>query len=270
MAIGLSSGPVVPQTVGGFSSVRPKRRLRLVMAISGLDKSGKTHQGLTAPSLMAYANLDTGLEGVSEKFEKDGKKILSKDYRVVITPDMAGNVEKIAYAANKVWEEFKSDMRAAWKSPLIRTTVVDVESETWPLIRLARFGKLTQVMPHHYGPVNAEYEGFYNEVYDSDKNLILLDRMKDDGETKIVGGKELFVKNGKLVRSGYKQIPYMVQVNMLAQCDPFAEAGNRFSVTIVNCRQNPDLIGMILPEPMCSFSTIAQMVYPDSQPSDWE
>jgi hypothetical protein len=259
-----------PPMVGGFSSARPARRRRMVMSLAGLDKSGKTHQGLSAPGPSAYVNHDTGLEGVIEKFTKDGKTVYSKDYRVVIPPEAAGDVVRVAGIANDVWGGLKSDLRAAWKSTVIRTAIVDTESETWQLVRLARFGKLTQVMPHHYGPVNAEYTNFWNEVYDTDKNLILLGRLKEEYENTIVNGKEIGKKTGRLERVGYKDIPYLVQINAIARFNPANPPGDRFSIEIVNCRQNSEVAGMVLPEALCSFQTLAMTVFPDSNPSDWE
>ncbi len=45
----------------------------------------------------------------------------------------------------------------ALESKEIKSIVIDTASEAWELVRLARFGKLTQVMPQHYGPVNTEF-----------------------------------------------------------------------------------------------------------------
>lgn len=237
----------------------------MVMSLSGLDKSGKTHQALTAPGPTAYANHDTGLEGVAEKFEAKGKKLYSKDYRVRI-PAGTNDPQQVSAIAYKVWEDLKADLRAAWASPLIRTTVVDTESDTWELCRLAKFGKLTQVMPHHYGPVNAEYANFWNEVFDSDKNLILLGKLKEEYENIVVNGKEIGKKTGRLERVGYKQIPYIVQINAIATFS--LQAG--FGIQIVNCRQNSSLNGAELFGDMCSFQTLGTMVFPDSDVSDWE
>lgn len=256
-----------PQAVGGFSLNKNKVRPRLVASVAGLDKCGKTHLALSSPGPIAYANFDTGLEGVLEKFQRTGKVVYSNDYRVKVPA--GASTTQTAEIANKVWEGLKEDVRAAIKSPLIRTIVGDTESEMWELCRLARFGKLTQVMPHHYGPVNTEYRNFWNEIYDSDKNLILLGRMKDEWENTVVNGKEVGKKTGRLERIGFKEIQYMVQLNAIAKYDPTAPAGDRFSLEITNCRQNSDLAGMVLPQSLISFTQLAQLVYPDSTDADW-
>lgn len=258
----------IPQAIGGFSLAgQAPTRKRLVISVAGLDKSGKTNLALTAPGPMAYANFDTGLEGVIHKFEGT-KRIYREDYRVIVPPRQS--VEQVAGIANEVWERYKSDVRMAHKSPLIRTIVIDTESETWELIRLARFGKLTQVMPHHYGPVNAEYRNFLNEVYDTDKNLVILGRLKDEWENTVnAQGKEVGHKTGRLERVGMKDIPYIVQLNAIAHFDPMTTPGDQFSLEIINCRQNSEMCGTVLPQSMCTFQSLAGMVYPNSQETDW-
>jgi hypothetical protein len=48
---------------------------RLLMAIDGPQKGGKTHFALTAPGPIGILNIDNGLEGVVEKFYDKGKTI---------------------------------------------------------------------------------------------------------------------------------------------------------------------------------------------------
>ena len=54
-----------------------------------------------------------------------------------------------------LWADLKVKLAKAWSMDE-GTVVMDTASEAHELSRLAAFGKLTQVMPHHYGPVNAE------------------------------------------------------------------------------------------------------------------
>lgn len=265
---GTTSG-YMPANIGGFQlNPNPNRRRRMIVSIGGWDKCGKTHIALTAPGPIAYANFDTGLEGVINKFRAAGKKVYTSDYRVVVPA--GADAQTVANKAGEVWTRLNSDMRAAWASPLIRSTVIDTESETWELMRLAAFGKLTQVMPHHYGPVNGAYRNFLNEVYDSDKNLILLGRMKEEWDSKVgANGKEISFKTGRHERVGFKDVQYLVQVNCMARYDPMQAEGNRFTLEIINCRQNSGLAGTILPESMCNFKDLAMLVYPDSTEQEW-
>ena len=71
-----------------------------------------------------------------------------------------------------------SSYQWALAEPAVRTISVDTATELWELLRMARFGKLTQVMPYQYGPVNAEFRSLIRMAYASDKNLILLHKMR--------------------------------------------------------------------------------------------
>jgi hypothetical protein len=135
---------------------------------------------------------------------------------------------------------------------------MDTATEAWELVRLARFGKLTQVMPMQYGPVNTEFRDMIKQVYKTDKNLILLHKVKkeyvDDKFT------------GELERAGFGDTGYLVQINLLLGWDE----DEGFSMYIRDCRQNMDIAAKKVSEPMNSFPYLATMVYEESSLEDWE
>ena len=55
-------------------------RHRLIISVDGHEKQGKSHFALTAPQPIALFDVDTGLEGVVEKFEHT-KGIYQNTYR---------------------------------------------------------------------------------------------------------------------------------------------------------------------------------------------
>ena len=120
---------------------------RLIMAASGREKQGKSHFALTAPSPIAYFDLDIGTEGVIDKFVANGKEIYHNDYNYHLLKDIRkqGPVDVAPYI--EMWEKFKSDYVSILESP-VRTLVIDTATELWELLRMSRFGKLDQVMPH--------------------------------------------------------------------------------------------------------------------------
>ena len=115
---------------------------------------------------------------------------------------------------------------------------------------MARFGKLSQVMPHQYGPVNAEWRRLIRKAYDSDVNLILLHKMKK----KYVNDKW----NGSYERSGFADIGFLAQCN--AEVSRDAETGE-FRCHVIDSRQNPDLANVDLEGPMCNFETLLDLVF---------
>ncbi len=250
--------------IQGFTraSDLPKLRKRMVMAASAGEKEGKTTLALSAPGPIALFNLDIGLEGVIDRWVEE-KQIVVADF----------NYKDATNASEWVttWERMKKLWMAALKDPDVRTLVMDTETEMWELIRLARFGKLTQVMPHHYGPVNTEYNDLIRKIYDTDKNLILIRKLKDE----YVNDK----RTGRMEVSGFKNVPYLVQVDVVLWKHRDTDhpnlmgmkgGGGTFGMTVRECRQNRGVEGTSFEEPNSDFSTLAMEVFPETGPEDWE
>lgn len=126
---------------------------------------------------------------------------------------------------------------------------------------MARFGRLTQVMPYQYGPVNSEYRALIREAYGYNKNLILLHKMKPQ----YVNDK----RTADYDRAGFGDTGFLVQVNTrVYRYSP--EDGGDFAIYVEDCRQEPDMVGEELVGPMCSFPFLAGMVLPDIDPKEWE
>lgn len=233
---------------GGFRPVTSDIKYRLILCVEGLEGSGKTHFSLTAPSPIYYQSLDIGEEGVVNKFSQ--KAIFKADYRVIVPTDADESV--IAEKANAVWAGFCSDYRLALQQA--RSVVWDTESEAWELIRLARSGRLSVGKPHHYAPINAEYRDLVRSAFDSSCNLICLGKLKDEyANDKRTGGYK---------RAGFTDMPFMAQVRVRS-----VKEDSEYSLEILKCRQNPSVEGIRIPN---DFSTLAQMVFPDSSTGDWE
>ena len=225
---------------------------RIIMAVYGLEKQGKTHFALTAPGPIALLSSDVGEEGVIEKFWDN------KDIQIFETEKLD---EDQADKADEAWLKFKAAFRGALRSTEVRTIIVDTETEVWELIRLARFGRLTQVRPHHYGPVNAEFRSLIRESFEHDKNLILLQKMK----AQYVNDK----KTGQWERAGFSDLGFLVQVNAQVYRDDVDEGGE-FNVYIDTCRQQPELAGELFSGDACNFPFVAMMVKPEADPSSWK
>jgi len=234
----------------GFSEPVKKKPKRLIIAVEAVDKEGKTTFGLSAPGPVALMDMDIGTEGVVDNYI--GKKklyIAGFDYR-----DSTDPAEWL-----KMWVKYKETFLTALTDKWIRTVVVDTATEAWELARLARFGKLTQVLPHHYGPVNAEFRDLIRKAYDTDKNLILIHKMKEQ----YINDKG----TGKMIRSGFNDTAYLVQVNIRTW---YRAKERLFGLTVVNCRQNMSIAGMELTEPINDFAHLAAEVYPQTDAEDWE
>jgi hypothetical protein len=223
---------------------------------------------LTAPGPIAIINTDDGLDGVVQKFHKK-KDIMVADYKIdfgtnrIAKPTLEQQQE-LANQCDKVWRSIMKDYKEALNDGA-RTILTDTGTELWEILRMARFGKLTQVMPHHYGPVNAEFRDFIRMAYDKtiakghtcDVNLILQHKLKEEWKN---GSDGKGVKTGEYERAGMKDIGFLVQVEAVAWREDGLPVPECFHLTVSSCRQNPEMTGQDLQGDMCNFPTLAAAV----------
>lgn len=230
----------------GFVDAKDKAfQPRIILSLEGLEKTGKTHFSLTAPGPIALFSTDIGEEGVVSKFKNVWVMSIDK-----ISDDSAGQ-------APAEFNRFKEAYMDIIHGKSVRTIVIDTATEIWEILRMARFGRISNVLPLMYGPVNAEYRALIREAYSCDKNLILIHRMKPIYKEK--------TKTDEYERAGFGDTGSLVQVNALI----YRRNNGDFAISIINCRQNPYLIGEELDGPMCNFPFLASMVLPDVDSSWW-
>jgi hypothetical protein len=266
---------IIPQLGGSFKLANDLPTVyRLVVALDGLEKQGKTNFALTAPGPIAYQSFDIGLEGVIEKFQTT-KQIFLAEYGFNI--DKTDDQAQIMAKAGPEWERFRKDFKEVmipgFKTKKIRSGVWDTGSELWSTQRLARLGKLTQVMPHHYTALNAEYQNLVREVYETGGNLVILHKLKAEWKENATTGKGN--KTGAFERDGFSGTGFLVQVNATAWRDNTGV----FHITVKDCRQNPGVVGLDLftdpnhPDPQnpfaADFAHLATFVYPDTTVEYW-
>lgn len=270
---------VSPGSIGGsFQVANQVAKRRLIVAVDGLEKEGKTNFSLTAPGPLAYQSIDIGDEGVVEKFQTE-KKIYKADYAMPPLQKGVSPEQQMALML-PVWERFLEDFRLAVtkvKTGQVRTIIWDTASEVWEMMRVARLGKLTQVMPHNYVALNAEFRGLIREIYDSSANMVLLHKLKAEWKDNPATGKGN--KTGGYERAGFADTGFLVQINVTAWRAKDPETGLRtgpFHITVRDCRQNPATaeqggpVGLDLEDQMASFAWLGVNVYPDTTLEDWQ
>jgi hypothetical protein len=250
---------------GKFSLATNEVKARMTAAVIAREKQGKTHFSLTAPGPIVVFDADYGLEGVAGKFVDAGKKILV--YRI----DMPSQEEKDAgKIASEIWDEVNGLFSEVLRNPSIRTVVFDTASELWEVARLAYFGKLEQVKSHHYGMVNAAFRRFLKKGIDSDKNILLLQKMKaeylDDKRT------------GNYEMSGFGDTVHIVQTLIypffvgktgeLADGTPVQRG--EFGIRVHESRHNPGLNDSYFTGPLASFPFVASAIIQGTTPDQYE
>jgi hypothetical protein len=236
----------------GFVKSTGRMKSRMVVSLTGEDHSGKNHCAFTAPAPLYVHSFDPGIEGVVEKFNGShpefaaiygSKDIYVATYELAIQPgDAAPQV--VAESADQLWQQFIANYRDGMASCGNGTTIVDTDTEAYELIRLARFGKLTQIMPHHYGPINAEFRAFLRESQGMPGNVFMLSKYVDEWENFVdASGKEKGRKTGGKVRKGFGELPFLMQVCGISERIDQLGGGSQFQITITDCRQRPECNG---------------------------
>jgi len=232
---------------------------RLILNIQGTEGSGKDHMALEYDRGPIYVHsFDQGLEGVVQKFQNK-REIYTAEYELTIQPGEASDKD-VGEAANVLWEQFVSNYRDSLASTRTEGMVmIDTGTEVWELLRLASFGKLTQVMPHHYSKPNAEFRDLVREGYDA-TNVVWLHKMVDVWENYTDSkGQEKGRKTGEKGYKGMSDIPFLVQGNVQTWMETKPEGGATFQCTILDkYRLNPDIIGLTIDN---NFNTLLEITF---------
>lgn len=247
----------------GFEEITAENRiLRLVLRIGGLEKNGKTHFGMTAPGATGILDMDRGLEGVIEKF-LPFKTIYRCNFRA-----MPAETQK-DYEAR--WDTFKERHYTLLEGHDVRTILWDTDTEAWEMARLAFFGKLSQIKPHHYAEINREFRSLIDAAFDHDKNLILICKYKKQYVAR-EGGRDDDAKwNGKYEEAGFTDMPFIVQANLRTRIVVDKETKEKTpTVEVVNCRHNMQLNGEVFEGGMATFPWVAASIVDGTSPEDWE
>jgi hypothetical protein len=279
--VGGNNVPAANQPDNGFVLVDGVSAMRIFAQVQAQEKCGKTHFCCTMPGPIAGITTDTGTEEVAKKFTREqGKKIFIK--HIDVPKEQKGKRLGEAVADYEgYWNDLYSATEWVLANKSIRSLFFDTATEVWEILRLARFGKLTQVNPQHYGPVNREMADFCKRIYRErpDLNVIFVSKVKK--EYKAMKTKDETAWNGKYERAGFGDLGYIARMNIeLYYVRQKTETGvdgvevvtepGRFAAHFLDCGENPDCIGLRLFSPDLDFTTVALNVFPSSEVSDWE
>lgn len=234
------------------------------LVVEGLDGSGKTFFGLTGPGPIAHHDLlDNGLHRALQGFPRElleRREIYPFDYDFSRTLNLPGSDTSKGLKAQSAdpWAELVINLKASVEK--CRTNIVDTGSAAWELLRLARLGQLTQVMPVQYTAVNVEFKDLIQALHKSPANNIWIHRLKpayDAADKKIPNAYE---------RQGFADIGYEVDAVVRLSYDELDGLRLRFG----KCA-NRALTGTVIKgSENISFPKIAAMIYPNTDTKYWE
>ena len=185
--------------------------------------------------------------GVVEKFLAKGVDIREKK---IIRPSLSAPKSEWV----PVWDDIKGSIMAVLANNQ-GTLVVDSISEQYRIHRMARFGKLSQVMPHNYTEINTEGKEILRKALDeTTMSVVFLQRLK----RKYVNDNW----SGEFEPDTYTGFGYDVQLTGIIERKD-EERGSKFQLKVTDCRQNAGVNGKVisLPEQMNGFEVLLGMVH---------
>jgi hypothetical protein len=264
----------------GFGLPSEQLYRRLVIATVGEasrmtpagEKTGKTHWACGGKQPVLVVGTDTGTDAVVRKLKAQGKEIYLNLFQA---PRLEPGVDAAtrAKAYDPVWDAARGAIVAAIDNKEVKTLVIDKADQLWEWLRLARFGKLAQVMPQHYGPVNAEFRELVLRCYTREDltSVWIHSNKKEYKESKSGKGDSW---TGNYERAGFGEMNSLVDLNgahyYYRREDPDTGVMDKgFGFRVLNSREEMvQLEGMELEGDMCNFQTLAEMAYPGTD-GEW-
>jgi len=182
--VNIQSPKPKPSTHGlppGFSTTT-KPTGTLIVQVRGATGVGKTYTCLkTIPGPVIYLNGDRDndlmlgdLRRIRAKLGR-GELISSKRYALKFQNDVVRGsgpaLDNNAAVARTVRDRFKAEYLAALESD-VRFIVIDQSAFVWSLIRIARWGKLTEIAQILYSQANWEMEQIIHQAEDTGKVVV--------------------------------------------------------------------------------------------------
>jgi len=264
----------------GFEKVDPTINYKFSIATAAKEKEGKTTFSFTAPGPIGAIATDAGTEEIAKNFLTQ-KPIIINYFKSAdeLQQDDVKNDKARQEMYEREWARMKSSILAMIRSKRIRTLIIDTATEAWELCRLAEFGKLTQVMPHHYTTVNQEFKALVKAAAENPVlNSVWIHKKGKEYKTNS-SGKDTW--SGKWERKGFGDMAFLVDVNadhffqpsgsLVANSDGQNETlkEGRFGVRVIDSRINMlSVAGQDFIGDSCKFEELAVALYPDTYGSD--
>lgn len=150
----------------------------LICQIRGATGVGKTYTALrTTPGPVIYLNGDRDNDFMLDRLRGKLKREIISTPRYVlkfandVVRGTGPKLDENASLARQIRDRFKAEYQAALESD-VRYIVIDQSAFVWSLIRIARFGKLTEIAQILYSQANWEMEQIIHQADDTGKVVI--------------------------------------------------------------------------------------------------
>ena len=240
--------------------------------MEGPRDTGKTEFSLSAPGPGVVLCLDRGFDAVLDNAEPPPTRRDDFGFKVIKVPKLTSATQD---EFKQYWVDYRKSLYAALDNTDARTIVMDGDSDSWELQRLAAFGKLAQVPPHLYSEANAARRALYARCYDSRKIVIGTSKVKkeyvdkvDDRGKPVIGesGRPEQIWTGDYERQGFRDQTYVWNVELRTL---YNEEKQRHGVRVLACKANMAMRGMEFWGDECNFESVMAALYPNVEREEW-
>lgn len=253
---------------------REGRKFRRLLIISdGPADSGKTEFALSAPTPGAAVCLDRGFDGLADNPNPPATRQPLENWGLSVVKIPKVGQQDQAYF-QELWKVFRTQAYAIADNPDVRTFLLDGDSDSWEVQRVAEFGKLAKVPSILYDNVNQARKGFYNRLFDSGKIIIATCRVRKVYVTKTLPngqpefnaqGNEVRVWNGEYEHQGFGDTEYLWNIQLMH----YRTEDGGFGVRITKCKSDPAMVGFELEGEDCCFQGLVRTVFPSVPLKEW-
>lgn len=252
-----------------------RKHRRLMIGTDGPANSGKTEFAISAPGPGIVICLDRGFDAMLDNQNPPPSRRSDFAFKVVQAP-LPTQAVQASYV--DYWKQFYAIYKQALDNADCRSVVIDGDSDSWELQRLAEFGKLTQVPSILYTSVNAARRAMYARAWDSGKIIIATNKISKEYKTlRNPDNTPLLNNEGKEVRQwdgatyqrqGFADQDYLWQIQ-LRHLFRNTTNGPEWGIKITKCKADPSLTGYELWGPDCNFRSLVETVYPHIPIKEW-
>jgi hypothetical protein len=252
----------IPNTFARYTKATTDVKPRIIANSVGEVGTGKTTFWLGAPGPIVIQTLDLGLEGVVEPYA-DTKEIYIATYDIGQTIGESFTHAKAQEAQAKFIEDFEHAIGHA------RTIVWDRESDVWPLFQYAEFGTddaYGAAPPKDWDKLKGKLRRMIAMAKASDVNFGVIQGMKNEWAPAInkKTGAKAMGQSGRRIASGMDDLDALVHTNLF-----HGRTGKDFELTVGKSRGPGGYAIQDETFTNLSFVELAQLMFPDSDESDW-
>lgn len=272
----------IPKLTGFLPASQLRKKRRMLIGTEGLADTGKTEFALSVPGPGKGILLDRGIDGVLDNLTPPPARRL-EDWVFKIIPIPSATQSNKPEFYQEYWMAFLKEYIECMTDPC-HAVLIDGDSDSWELQRLAEHGKLTGVWPQtKFGPVYAARKAMINRAWDAGKIVISTNKLKNEWKKlKDANGNDLLDDNGDVKkeptgdyeRQGFpdQAYLYMIQLRHLYRrrlnIKTKQEVGE-FGLRILKCKANMELVGSELWGDDCNFAGLMTLCYPQVDLSEW-